>query len=137
MIGSGKQWPLAAATGMLALLAGFVVLHIVHASAGHRALAAYGPSIAGLIAITMSLLPYRGVRWDTRLTIWAGVVLLVLGGEWLESELTAGHELSFALRDHGRIVAGTLGTAAGLGVFVQATRALDLLLDAFSTRRGH
>ena len=111
------------------------MLHIVHAAAGHRALTAFGPAIAALIALTLALLPYDGVRWDTRVTLGAGVLLLLLGGEWLESELTAGHDLAIALREHGQLVAVTLGAAAGLGALVHALRVLDALFEALSTRR--
>ena len=135
MIGSGNRSPLVAATVALALLAGVVMLHILHAAAGHRALTTFGPLVAGLVAVTLALLPYRGLCWDTRMSVAAGVLLLLLGGEWLESELTAGHELSSAARDHGQLVAATIGAAGGLGALVQASRALDALLDAFSTRR--
>ena len=136
MIGSGRRWPLAAVTGALALMAGIAMLHVVHAAAGHRALATFGPAIAALVALTLALLPYDRVRWDTRVTLGAGVFLLLLGGEWLESELTAGHDLAIALRDHGQLVAVTLGATAGLGALVHALRVLDALFDVFSTRRG-
>ena len=136
MIGSGRQWPLVAATGALALVAGFLVLHVIHAAAGHVALATFGPAIAALVALTLALLPYRGVRLDARLTLGSSVLLLLLGGEWLESELTAGHGLVSALVDHGRLVAVALGLAVGVMVLVQAGRALDALIVAFSARRG-
>ena len=111
------------------------MLHVVHAAAGHRALTTFGPAVAAVIALTLALLPYDRVRWETRVTLGAGVFLFLLGGEWLESEFTAGHHLGDAVRDHGRLVAFTLGATAGLGALVQALRVLDALFDAFSTRR--
>ena len=135
MIGSGRRWPLAAVTGALALMAGIAMLHLVHAVAGHRALTTFGPAIAALVALTLALLPYDRVRWDTRVALGAGVFLLLLGGEWLESEFTAGHDLAVAVRDHGRLVAVSLAATAGLGALVQASRVLDALFDAFSARR--
>ena len=135
MIGSGRRWPLAAVTGALALMGGIAMLHFVHAAAGHRALTTFGPAVAAFVALTLALLPYDRVRWDTRVAAGAGVFLLLLGGEWLESELTAGHHLAVAVRDHGQLVAVSLGATAGLGALVQASRVLDALFDAFSTRR--
>ena len=120
---------------MVALVAGAAMLHLLHAAAGHRALATFGPIVAGLVAVGLACLPHGDIRWDTRMTLAAAVLMLLLGGEWLESELIAGHALASALRDHGRIVAAALGAAAGIAALLQASRTLDTVLDAFATRR--
>lgn len=124
-----------ALTGALALAGGALSLHVVHAVAGHLALTAFGPIVAALVALTIALLPYPGVRPVARVTLGCAVLLLLLGVEWIESELAAGHQLVQALAGHGVLVAAALGFATGLIVLVQAARAIDAVLVVFALRR--